>query len=227
MKPFNLYDLLGILAPGTIVVIGLVSLFPNQAVFLSNKELSIGGLGVLAILSYVIGGLLGGIGNVIESIYYKFRGGNPTEKLRFPRKGGIPMRELEQLEARLVAEKLIEDRENIADMLAPHWHGVTRQIHSFLDNRGRTGRLDIFNSQYGMYRGIVAALLVLGLGAILAKGLTAVLPLIAIFGVCILVALQRMNRFGQYYATELVRQFIQCPQQFSTSSSNNTLNESN
>lgn len=211
MKPFNLYDLLGILAPGTIVVVGLVTLFPAQAGFLSSKELSIGGLGVIAILAYVIGGLLAGIGNAIEKLFYKCCRGTPTDRLRDTAKGGIPQVELKQLGVRLTTEGIIASDEQIADMATVRWHGVMRQMHSFLDGRGRTGRIEIFNSQYGMYRGVSAAMFVLSVAAITAQGVTNAWPLIATFVFCGGLAVFRMNRFGRYYATELLRQFIQCP----------------
>jgi hypothetical protein len=42
MKQFSLYDILGVLAPGVVVTVGVLALYPEAIKVVPNKEFSLG-----------------------------------------------------------------------------------------------------------------------------------------------------------------------------------------
>jgi hypothetical protein len=82
---------------------------------------------------------------------------------------------------------------------------VVREIYALVAASGKPSRVDTFNGNYGLMRGLAAAILVITIAAIVAsKGLYVIGGLIVLF----LLAIQRMHRFGKHYATELFAQFL-------------------
>jgi hypothetical protein len=87
------------------------------------------------------------------------------------------------------------------------WYNVTRQMHAAIAKAGQAGRVEIFNGNYGLCRGLAAGL---GLAAVLGAmkgGLSHWhLPAVLIAGAAMCV--YRMHRFGVHYARELFVQFL-------------------
>jgi hypothetical protein len=67
-------------------------------------------------------------------------------------------------------------------------------------------RIEIFNGNYGLFRGIAASLLVVTVVTIGKHGFWSQ-PTLITSGILV-VALLRMNRFGVHYASELYRQAL-------------------
>jgi hypothetical protein len=70
-------------------------------------------------------------------------------------------------------------------------------------------RINIFNGNYGLHRGLAAALL-MALGIVVVQGVASwwnIGLLLAATGLC----LARMDRFGCHYARELFVQFLNLP----------------
>jgi hypothetical protein len=80
------------------------------------------------------------------------------------------------------------------------------QLYARLSQAGRTERLDAFNANYGLFRGLASALLVTAIVSILMHSLKH--PVSIALMVCTVVSLLRMNRFGVHYAAELYRQAL-------------------
>jgi hypothetical protein len=82
---------------------------------------------------------------------------------------------------------------------------IVREVYSLVAAAGKANRVDIFNGNYGLMRGLAASALVLLLAAIVtAKSAYVIAALVIVF----LLALQRMHRFGKHYAIELFVQFL-------------------
>ena len=82
---------------------------------------------------------------------------------------------------------------------------VVREVYTEVAGAGKAGRVDIFNGNYGLMRGLTAALVVTFILAIVAgKGLTVLGVVAALF----LLAVHRMHRYGRHYATELFVQYL-------------------
>src|SRR5206468_10104956 len=79
------------------------------------------------------------------------------------------------------------------------------EVYSVVVDAKRASRVDIFNGNYGLMRGLSAAILVLLIAsAATARGL----PVAAALVLALLLALQRMHRFSRHYARELFVQFV-------------------
>jgi len=78
---------------------------------------------------------------------------------------------------------------------------IRGRIYSALSKQKRTERIDIFNGNYGMFRGIAAASILVAVYGLIKTDLKSVefwLPLIVS-----VLAIYRWHRFGVYYAREL------------------------
>ena len=66
MKNVSLYEQLGILIPGAVLLFGIILLVPGLKPLLAAEGVTVGGLGLYLVLSYPLGHLIASLGNVIE-----------------------------------------------------------------------------------------------------------------------------------------------------------------
>lgn len=102
--------------------------------------------------------------------------------------------------------RLISDEEHLAALSREDRGTLARRIYTFVEARKRARRVDLFNAQYGMNRGIAAGFLLITL-FLLQKGL-AEWRVSTVLLACAALALFRMQRFSEYYSGELIRQFL-------------------
>ncbi|MFA5862536.1 MAG: hypothetical protein WDA16_12660, partial [Candidatus Thermoplasmatota archaeon] len=112
------------------------------------------------------------------------------------------------LPAKIHAKLGLPLKASITEYSEREWGGIANQIKAAVHAAERAKRLESFNSNYGLFRGIVAAGLL-------------ILPLIAIqrwadhpeivLGVAaaMILAAFRFQRFGRRYSEELFNQFLQ------------------
>lgn len=209
MRQLDFYEFTGVLLPGAIVMAALVLLFPGWGLPTLVKDVSVGGLGIFMVLAYAVGHLVQAVGNVIEAAWWKCWGGMPTNWLRAKPARLLATQQISLLEERLRKQPGLASFD-IASSSANDWHAITRQIYAAVAGAGRAGRVDTFNGNYGLNRGLAAGLL----------AALALLPTQAAVDwrvvVCVLVgaglALYRMHRFARHYARELFVQFLQMPE---------------
>jgi hypothetical protein len=82
---------------------------------------------------------------------------------------------------------------------------VVREVYAEVLTAGRAARVDTFNGSYGLMRGLAAALVVFFVLALVAGKAALILGTIVVL---LLLALHRMHRYSQHYATELFTQFL-------------------
>lgn len=211
-KDFSLYDILGVLAPGTVVALGVVTLFPETAPILTNKDFTAGEFGVILLASYVAGNLVAGVGNFLEAGYRKCCGGSHTAVALGPKASRvIRPREHEAVETKLKALGFLRGEERLAALPVSERQALGGRIYTYVEARSRTRRIDLFNAQYGMNRGIAAAFVML-VGMVLIQSAWSHWQAIVVLIGCALVAGFRMDRFSRYYSRELVRQFLEAPE---------------
>lgn len=160
------------------------------------------------ILAYVLGHLVQAVGNAVEWVWWKTLGGMPSDWVRTCPSRLLAESQLPALEDS-IARRLGIGGVSVADITAKNWYAITRQIYADVAAAGRAGRVDVFNGNYGLNRGIAAALLVV-LVAVLMRDLHSWKFALAVLG-GFLLTLYRMHRFGQHYARELFVQFLQLP----------------
>lgn len=207
MKEFNLYDILGVLAPGAVVTVGLTTIFPETSPILSKDSLSAGELGLFVLISYVIGNLVAGLGNFVEAAYWKLHGGWPTDRARRTNGKVLELREIEALQDKLRIQGVIKQTETLEALPDKDWFAITRRMYTALAVAGTSRRVDIFNAQYGMNRGIAAGFVILIVLLLLRSGVDSWrIQIVLLF--CIALSFYRMDRFARHYTGELLRTYL-------------------
>ena len=215
MKNFDFYEFAGVLTPGTLFLYSISLIYPNLAIYIQGKDFTVGQLGLFVILSYVAGHLLQALGNLIEWLYWNIYGGMPTDWVRTNKTKKnflISEQQIDLLERQIQSKLKLTEPFTFSDKLSKKdWSGLTRQICAAVQTGERSQRIDIFNGNYGLFRGIASAFLGALILLTIENGLTywkISLLLLSGFGVAIF----RMDRFGKYYAREVFIQFLQLPE---------------
>jgi hypothetical protein len=210
MKSFDFYEFSGILVPGSITIVAVLLLFPQSRTTFFPPDLTVGDLGLFVILAYAAGHLTQAVGNAVEWVLWKILGGMPTDWIRTRAHHLLADPQTQALQAKLSSELNIQTTIDAATLTSGAWFSITRQIYSAVAAQSRNNRVDIFNGNYGLNRGIAASLLVGIVLLLFVHGLMywqIVLLILMSAGV----ALYRMYRFGVRYARELFVQFLQLP----------------
>ncbi|QKS30676.1 MAG: hypothetical protein HT579_18180 [Candidatus Accumulibacter similis] len=208
MRQFDFYEFTGILVPGAAALAGVLMLVPGLMPVSAVKDFSIGGFGLLVVLAYVAGHLVQAVGNLAEWLWWKAWGGMPTDWVR-----KNPTCLLAESQAavlpKAIAEQLKLPDVDLRATSREQWYSITRQISAAVDAAGRGSRIQTLNGNYGLNRGLVAALAVVLVMALIAT--PADWAVVGGLGVAIGLALARMHRFGKHQARELFVQFLQLP----------------
>src|SRR5258708_6603452 len=157
MKTFDFYEFAGILTPGAVVLYVVSRICPETAPFIEGKEFSLGDLGLFIILAYVAGHLVQALGNFVEKMFWCVFGGMPTNWLLEKRQkllSGVQVTALPEKVKELTGMSLGKP---IADLTVNDWFPITRQIYAAVSAAGRAQRIDTFNGNYGMFRGLASA----------------------------------------------------------------------
>lgn len=211
MKTFDFYEFTGILVPGSITIVAILLLFPQLRTTFFPPDLTVGDLGLFVVLAYAAGHITRAVGNGVEWLLWRILGGMPTDWVRTRTHPLLAEEQIHALPAKLSSGLNI----HIATIDATHpssraWYSITRQIYASIAAQSRNNRVDTFNGNYGLNRGIASALLIGLIILLFVHGLIYwqfVLLLLVSAGV----ALYRMYRFGVRYARELFVQFLQLP----------------
>jgi hypothetical protein len=209
MKNFDFYEFAGILTPGVVVLFAVSLTYPQATPFLVSQQISVGSLGLFVVLAYVAGHLVQGIGNLLESSFWRLFGGMPTNWVVRQRTCGyLNIQQLEALPKKIEQHLGTSFGKALRDLADTEWTPTVRAIYACVQAAGRSGRADIFNGNYGMLRGVGCAFLLAAiLFALSATDQKRALILVMIG--CAVVAFARMHRFGKHYARELFIQFLQ------------------
>jgi hypothetical protein len=192
----DFYEFVAIIIPGSAFLVGIGYLFGVEKLDALLKPQTFGGLGVHLVLAYVTGHLLQGIGNGIESIYWRAWKGMPTDwPITRPGGSSFPGAKSTTLAACGISESDSRPT-NLTE-----WRALVAQARSTVYASGRAGRLQFFNGNYGLFRGLLAAELTIGL---VAWWSPISRPRVYVFlFVLALLTGYRMHRFGKHYAYEL------------------------
>jgi hypothetical protein len=196
---FDLYDYVGVIVPGTIVVLTLALLYPALAPTVQNS-ISLGDLGIMLILAFLVGHLLQAIGNVWEWIIWKPSGGMPTS---WPSKSASTL--LTAAQKGRLETKLQSDFGTGLDALSDG-RGPIREIFVRIRQNGKPDRIEKFNRNYGLMRGAAAGFLVSTLLVLINN--PAEYQAIALLLGGVGLATYRMVRFGTHYAREVFAEYL-------------------
>lgn len=203
-KEFSFYEFTGTVIPGSTLILGLAFAHHPLRDFLVSDKFGAGHLGLFLVASYIAGQLVQGIGNLLEKLLWAFRG-MPSSWIRRakpPYLSDAQTKRLREVLTTLMGHE-VGPLENLD---ARACRGITGQLYAKLEKEGRAQRIDIFNGNYGLFRGIASALLVVVAVMSFKHGLWT--QSTAIMAGVFVVALMRMHRFGVHYASEMYRQAL-------------------
>jgi hypothetical protein len=200
-RSFDFYEYAGVIIPGAVLILGLLLLFPDGHVLFTKDGVTFGELGLFVIMAYAAGHLIQGIGNYIQWIWWKLSGGMPSKRLL----GG---HYLSAEQRKRLIEALKKDpriSRDISTCDKAEYTAIVREVYSVISGAGKAARIDTFNGNYGLLRGLAAAFLTLIIVAVVvSKGPV----IIGVLIILLLLALQRMHRFAAHYAIELFTQYL-------------------
>lgn len=205
MRRFDFYEFAGLLVPGATVLVAVAAAFPLATSALSGTSLGFGEVAAGAVLAYGLGHVVQALGNLLEAVWWKLLGGMPTEWVGNGVSSFLHRKQLDALPAK-IAEQL--GLEGVALDGGAQWHGITRQIYATVSAAGRAKRVDIFNGNYGLCRGLAASFLLIAVLVIVELGLSQPSALV-LTGVAFLLSGWRAHRFAVHYARELYVQLLQ------------------
>lgn len=210
MRQLDFYEFTGIFVPGVVTSVGLCLLVPSLQATVIGKDMSLGSFGLFAILSYAVGHLIQAVGHLVESLWWRAWGGMPSDWVRSRKHPLLSPEQQAALQSHLAAKLSIGEVPDLSGMDAEGWYSICRQVYAALSAASRCARIDTFNGNYGLNRGLVAALAVLIIGSV---GLRPPMwwLIVAALALGLGLALWRMHRFGRHYARELLVQFLQLP----------------
>lgn len=207
MKKLTFYEQVGIVIPGSVLLFGLLFFVPSLKDVLAKDGVSVGQLGIFVLLSYAAGHLIAALGNVGEGLLWKLAGGMPsnwivqqkTSLLSDQQRARLP----EKIKARLGLEV-----PTIVGMDRKNWFPLSRQIYSDVERNGKRDRIEAFNGNYGLNRGLAAGCLALGCVAFVFGNWQVGIGLLVFCAVYV----YRAYRFGVHYGRELYVQFLSMPE---------------
>jgi len=193
MEKFNIYEYVAVIVPGVVFLFGTGVMLPESNVFqavLMPRDM--GTAAVHLFLAFAVGHMLQVLGQQLHAYYWSDFGGFPTD-WPFTRQHN----ELSPALRQVILEASGEPE--VSDLFA--WRRAVATIRSLVTTEGFSSRLETFHANYGMFRSLVVAGILLlfllpwctlnlwSMGALIAAG--------------VVVALLGMHRFGVHYAREL------------------------
>jgi hypothetical protein len=214
MKDFSFYDQMGNLIPGSVLLMGLLVMFPHFKDGFSSHDISVGALGLFLIVAYVLGHLLSFGTWIVETIMWWPFGGKPSSWIAgksdawlFKDKKGWLLKpdvvdEVQgKLKARLGLDVSIKDAEQ------KDWQRYFGAIYSDAFANQQGDRITVFNAMYNMSGGIAIALIIL---AVLC-GWRGIADWPWGLAAAAAVFIGRMASFGLHFAKEVYYVFIRLP----------------
>jgi hypothetical protein len=199
-RTFDFYEYAGIVIPGAVLVVALVWLFPESRALFSKEGVTLGELGLFVIIAYAAGQLVQAIGNYLEWAWWKPWGGMPTGRVLSGK-----LLTTEQHQRLLEALRPALGGVDPSKLPEPERRAIVREVYAEVLSAGKAARIDTFSGSYGLMRGLAAAFVVIfPLAMVAGKGAAVLGTLIVLF----FLAIHRMHRYSQHYATELFLQFL-------------------
>jgi hypothetical protein len=187
-REFSFYEFVALLVPSCILIVGISLLLNFYGKITLVDFNSIGETMVFLIVCYGIGHIVQSIGNLFEKVIWWIYGGMPTKWLANGSRFG---------------EKLFKDplNQDIIQKLSGKYGNQDdfgRLTYNFLFQSNKCARIDIFNGNYSLFRGLAVVFLMLALMVCYyANWKWSLLSFIPF-----LLLTRRMIRFAKYYASE-------------------------
>jgi hypothetical protein len=193
-KEFSFYEFVGIIVPSVIFLYSsqLIIEFSYQRQIVDFSK--IGETTIFIVVCYGFGHILQSIGNVFENGLWYIYGGMPTEWLCKKNRFGNTLFD-NPLNQKILDKAKLKFGDGIND--------YGRLSYNLIYLKDRTARIDIFNGNYSLFRGLsVSFLLIIFMCCYFFNWQITLIATIPF-----LLSIMRMIRFAKYYATETFRTF--------------------
>ena len=203
MQKLSFYEQIGIVIPGSVLVFALLLYYPQLQILTAKDGISVGELGLFVLIAYAAGHLIAAIGNALEGLFWGILGGMPSDWVTRDPPALLSPQQIENLRTK-IATRLDVTIDRMPGLDKKTWLPISRQIFADVVKNGKPDRIDTFNGNYGLNRGLASACLVLVLVAL------AHLDWMIGLGLFLAAAIYsyRAYRFGVHYARELYLQFL-------------------
>ena len=200
----SFYEQVGILIPGGLFLAAALSIVPGASAFLSPRDVTIGEFGIFMIVAYASGHAVAALGNILESAWWYLRRGMPTDWV-VQNDDRILSTEQKRVLLENINSAFGTNLLQIVGINRSQWTPIGRQIYRYSLTINPT-RIDVFNGNYGLNRGLAAALFSL---AILNEFVAPQYGYLSLaLGIVGLIFLYRMNRFAINFAREVYLVFL-------------------
>ena len=79
MNKLTFYEQVGIVIPGSVLMVGLLFYFPALNALVAKDGVTLGQFGIFLLLSYAAGHFIAALGNLLESVLWWLFGGMPSD----------------------------------------------------------------------------------------------------------------------------------------------------
>lgn len=196
-KDLSYYEFVALVIPSVVLLFSInyiLTLRGSGTLFDFSK---IGESIIFLCFSYALGHIVQGVGNYLERIIWKYYGGMPTKWLlkanRFQKR---------LLDSNITDKVKVKINADYAEINEDMDYGLL--IYNKLFQKKLTERIDVFNGNYSLLRGLSVTFITLSV--YLFTSYDYKLGLICLG--CFFISLNRMIRFGEYYAKEIYRAYI-------------------
>ena len=206
MRTPEYYEFAGLLAPGSLVLAGILLIYPSLKDILMSEHLSFGGFGIFLIFAFIAGHITQAIGNLLERGWWKLQNGMPTNWILTKDSERILSKDQQVLLKKAIIKKLKIKISDFKGIDGRTWGHITRQIFVYLNQANEPKRIIVFNGNYGLSRGLAVGFAFITIyAAVYGAGVSIVLLMAS----CMLLSLYRMNLFAIHYAKELFSSFLE------------------
>lgn len=213
LKELTFYEQAAVLVPGSIFVFGLLLLLPELRPLFAEKGITVGGLGLFLIIAYALGHLVATAGNLFEAVIWWPIGGMPSGWLRAKRTRLLTAKQHHSVLTKLNARHGLA-LTSLRGVDRSDWRAYFDLIYCDVRKNGSTPRLETMLGNYGLNRGLAAALLILLVVAFFRQPAHQAWYLAALAAAFAGYTI-RMMRFGLYWAKEVYLAFMLLPDQTS------------
>ena len=210
LKELSFYEQAALLVPGTVALFGLLILFPELRPLFIENGITVGGLGLFLVIAYALGHLIAAGGNLLEALVWWPCGGMPSSWVVASGRFQLLSADQQAALLRKVNSRHQLELETLQGISKAEWRGHFHQLYCDVRQSGSTARLETMLGNYGLNRGLAAALLALLVTAIIRLPPDTIWYLAALV-LALVGYTARTVRFGVYWAREVYIAFLLLP----------------
>jgi hypothetical protein len=137
---------------------------PALNALVAKDGVTLGQFGIFLLLSYAAGHFIAALGNVLESVLWRPFGGMPSDWVTKRQSSLLSPQQIVALETK-VTSRFNLSIGKLTGMDRNAWWPISRQVYADVGKNGKVERIDTFNGNYGLNRGLSAACVALAIVA--------------------------------------------------------------